>query len=151
MIIFDLVCELEHQFEGWFKKPNDFDKQLLNGQLTCPVCGINEILKLDDKDAHNNVIEIKPYNLVQEKLNKSQVTISNTEVDVNALTSDFIDRLNDFVEQHFDDLDISISAEVSSLDNQNIISSQTEREEIKVLNEDGITVVAVSTKNKKLN
>lgn len=151
MIIFDLVCELEHQFEGWFQKPRDFDTQLLNGQLTCPICGVNEIVKLNDKNEHDSVIEIKPYNLVKEKLDKNEVTFSNSEVDVNALTSDFIDRLNDFVEQHFDDLDVNISAEVSSIDNQHIIGSQTEQEEIKILSDEGITVIAVPKKSKKLN
>lgn len=151
MIIFDLVCELEHRFEGWFQKSEDYDTQLLSGLLTCPVCGVNEILKLNDKNRLNNVIEIKPYNLLKEKLNKSEVTISNTEVDVNALTSDFVDRLNDFVEQHFDDLDISISAEVSSLENQNMISSHSEQSEIKILSEEGVTVIAIPKKDKKLN
>jgi len=149
MIIFDLVCELEHRFEGWFKKSADFDTQLINGQLTCPVCGVNEILKLNDKN--NNVIEIKPYNLIKEKLNNSETTISNTDVDVNALTSDFIERLNDFVEQHFDDLDVSISAEVGAIESQNIINTHSEQEEIKVLSEEGVTVIAIPKKNKKLN
>lgn len=151
MIIFDLVCELEHRFEGWFKKPDDFDTQLLCGQLTCPICGVNEIMKLHDKNEIKNVIEIKPFNLLKEKLNKSEVTISNADVDVNALTTEFIDRLNDFVEQHFDDLDVSISAEVSSIKNQNIISSHSEQDGIKVLNDEGITVIAIPKKNKKLN
>ncbi|MFV2061157.1 MAG: DUF1178 family protein [Gammaproteobacteria bacterium] len=151
MIIFDLICELEHRFEGWFQKPSDFDKQLLNGQLTCPVCGVNEILKLNDKNNQNNVIEIKPYNLLKEKLNKNEVTINNADVDVSALTSDFVDRLNDFVEQHFDDLDVNISAEVGAFENQNIISSKTDQDGIKVLTEDGVTLIAIPKKNKKLN
>lgn len=151
MIIFDLVCELEHRFEGWFQKPADFDMQLLNGQLTCPICGVNEILKLNGNNKQNGVIEIKPYNLLKEKLNKSDVTISNTDVDVSALTSDFVDRLNDFVEQHFDDLDVTISAEVGAIENQNIISNHSEQEQIKVLSEDGVTVIALPKKNKKLN
>ncbi len=151
MIIFDLVCELEHRFEGWFQKPSDFDMQLLNGQLTCPVCGVNEIVKLNDSNNQNNVIEIKPYNLLKEKLNKSEVTISNVDVDVSALTSDFVDRLNDFVEQHFDDLDVNISAEVGAIESQNILSSHAESEGIKVVSDEGVTVIAIPKKNRKLN
>ncbi len=150
MIIFELVCELEHSFEGWFKKSSDFDAQLLNGQLTCPVCGINEVMKLSDKENANNVIEIKPYNLLKEKLNSSEVTINNVNVDVSALTSDFVERLNNFVEQHFDDLDIRLSAEVSTIEGQTILSNQSGHEKIKVLSEDGVTVIAIP-KKKKLN
>ncbi len=152
MIIFDLVCELEHRFEGWFRKSKDFDTQLLNGQLTCPVCGINEILKLNDNNNANNVIEIKPYKLLKEKLNKSELILNNTEVDVNALTSDFIERLNNFVEQHFDDLDVNVSAQVSSIDNSNIISNKIEQDEIKILADDDVSILTIRPKkNKKLN
>jgi len=153
MIILDLVCELEHRFEGWFKKSSDFDLQLVNGQLTCPICGVNEIIKFNEKDNVKSVIEIEPYNLLKEKLNKSEVIINTTEVDVNALTSDFIDRLNDFVEQHFDDLDINLSADVNSIENPNLISSHSEQKEIKVLSEEGVTVIAIpkKKKNNKLN
>ncbi|VAW95874.1 hypothetical protein MNBD_GAMMA22-1888 [hydrothermal vent metagenome] len=152
MIIFDLMCELEHRFEGWFKKSADFDTQLMNGQLTCPICGINEILKLNDSNNANNVIEIKPYKLLKEKLNKSELVLDTAEVDVNALTSEFIERLNDFVEQHFDDLDVNISAEVRSLDSSNIISSKVEQEEVKIL-DDSSSILTTSRpkKNKKLN
>lgn len=145
------MCELEHRFEGWFKKSADFDTQLLSGQLSCPICGVNEISKLNSDDSTKNVIEIKPYNLLKEKLNKSEITFAHSDVDVNALTSDFIDRLNDFVEQHFDDLDVSISAEVDTIENQNIIRSHSEQDEIKVLSEEGVTVIAIPKKNKKLN
>ncbi len=150
MIIYELVCELEHSFEGWFKKSSDFDAQLLNGQLTCPVCGINEVMKLSDRENANNVIEIKPYNLLKEKLNSSEVTISNVNVDVSALTSDFVERLNNFVEQHFDDLDVSLTSDVDGLENQNILSSQSGHDKIKVLSEDGVTVITIP-KKKKLN
>ncbi len=152
MIIFDLVCELEHQFEGWFKKTSDFDTQLMNGQLTCPVCGINEILKLNDNNTANNVIEIKPYKLLKEKLNKSELLLNNTEVDLNALTSDFIERLNNFVEQHFDDLDVNVLTQVNSIDNSNIISSKAEQDEVKVIADDGVPFLTTRPKkNKKLN
>ena len=150
MIILDLVCELEHRFEGWFKQPTDFDKQLINGQITCPVCGVNEILKLNSENDQNNVIEIKPYSLLKEKLDRSEVTISNPEIDVGAITTEFIDRLNDFVEQHFDDLDVNMTTNVNSFENQNLISSHSE-DEIEMLSEEGIAIIALPKKKKSLN
>jgi len=46
MIIFDLVCENGHPFEGWFRSPRDFEEQLEDGLLSCPVCGLSEIRRV---------------------------------------------------------------------------------------------------------
>ena len=39
MIAFDLNCNSGHRFEGWFTSSADFDLQLSNGLLCCPMCG----------------------------------------------------------------------------------------------------------------
>lgn len=46
MLIFDLVCENEHRFEGWFHGIQDFDSQLERDMISCPCCGNREIRKL---------------------------------------------------------------------------------------------------------
>lgn len=42
VIIFDLVCEREHPFEGWFTDRAAFDSQREQGLVTCPICGSSE-------------------------------------------------------------------------------------------------------------
>lgn len=39
MICYDLKCDKEHGFEGWFANMAAFDAQSANGELACPVCG----------------------------------------------------------------------------------------------------------------
>ena len=39
MIIFDLACQHDHRFEGWFQSREDFDSQLDSGLIACPHCG----------------------------------------------------------------------------------------------------------------
>lgn len=39
MIIFDLSCEHDHRFEGWFQSRQDFDRQSSGGLVACPECG----------------------------------------------------------------------------------------------------------------
>jgi len=39
MIRYDLKCDKEHSFEGWFANMAAFDDQSANGELACPVCG----------------------------------------------------------------------------------------------------------------
>ena len=45
MIVYDLACDQEHKFEGLFSSQDDFDKQVSNGQLSCPTCGSTTISK----------------------------------------------------------------------------------------------------------
>lgn len=39
MIVYDLSCDNAHRFEGWFTSADDFDAQVNDEQLACPVCG----------------------------------------------------------------------------------------------------------------
>lgn len=38
MIVFDLLCERGHAFEGWFDSTDAFDGQKARGLVTCPAC-----------------------------------------------------------------------------------------------------------------
>jgi hypothetical protein len=46
MKVFDLACEHDHRFEGWFGSAGDYDDQLARGLLECPVCESRAIRKL---------------------------------------------------------------------------------------------------------
>lgn len=39
MIVFDLLCDGGHRFEGWFGSAEDYAKQKEQSLLSCPVCG----------------------------------------------------------------------------------------------------------------
>lgn len=45
MKVFNLVCPLQHVFEGWFASDADFADQQQRGLLTCPICGAGDIAK----------------------------------------------------------------------------------------------------------
>jgi len=45
MIVFDLKCEHDHQFEAWFKSSGAYDDQLAAGHVTCPYCESPKITK----------------------------------------------------------------------------------------------------------
>lgn len=46
MIVFDLGCENQHRFEGWFTSNEDFEQQLGNKLVTCPLCGNAGVVRL---------------------------------------------------------------------------------------------------------
>ncbi len=46
MIIFDLSCEQNHPFEGWFQSQANYDSQLASGLISCPHCGSTRIRRV---------------------------------------------------------------------------------------------------------
>lgn len=46
MIVFDLGCDNQHRFEGWFASGEEFDSQLSSKLLLCPVCGSGNVVRL---------------------------------------------------------------------------------------------------------
>lgn len=45
MIRFSLICENEHEFDGWFRNGDDFDTQQKRGFVSCPVCNSGKVGK----------------------------------------------------------------------------------------------------------
>ena len=45
MIRYALICEHEHEFEGWFGSSGDYDDQQARGLLECPVCASKAVRK----------------------------------------------------------------------------------------------------------
>ncbi|MDA8093356.1 MAG: DUF1178 family protein [Betaproteobacteria bacterium] len=46
MIVYDLVCDAGHRFEGWFHSAEDFDAQTQANGLRCAVCGSAAVRKV---------------------------------------------------------------------------------------------------------
>ena len=45
MIKFALICDCSAKFEGWFPSNDDYENQLVKGQLLCPMCDSNKVRK----------------------------------------------------------------------------------------------------------
>jgi hypothetical protein len=45
VIVYNLSCAREHEFEGWFTDSAAYDAQEKNGTLVCPLCGDSHIRK----------------------------------------------------------------------------------------------------------
>jgi hypothetical protein len=45
MIKYRLICDTEHEFDGWFPSSREFTRQKKMGQLTCPVCDSKHVDK----------------------------------------------------------------------------------------------------------
>ncbi|HEY5347660.1 MAG TPA: DUF1178 family protein [Rhizomicrobium sp.] len=45
MILYNLICDKAHEFEGWFRDSAAYDEQAQGGILLCPACGSHEVGK----------------------------------------------------------------------------------------------------------
>lgn len=45
MIRYALLCENEHEFDGWFGSSSAFDEQAAAGEVGCPICGSEKVRK----------------------------------------------------------------------------------------------------------
>jgi len=43
MIKYQLICDQNHEFEGWFGNSAGFEEQQKTGFLTCPICGSADV------------------------------------------------------------------------------------------------------------
>jgi hypothetical protein len=45
VIVYNLRCANDHEFEGWFQTGAAFDEQAASGKLTCPMCATHRVEK----------------------------------------------------------------------------------------------------------
>jgi hypothetical protein len=45
LIRYSLICDRQHDFDGWFRSSTDFDDQAARRLLACPVCGSAAVSK----------------------------------------------------------------------------------------------------------
>ena len=43
MIKYQLICDQNHEFEGWFQGSAEYDDQVANGLLRCPLCDSDQV------------------------------------------------------------------------------------------------------------
>lgn len=99
MIIYDLNCEQNHQFEGWFKNSYEFDKQLSSGLLTCPICGSEHIRKLPSA-SH---LQLKPH---------ESAPTNSADVSVSLSYGELARQIRDYISNNFEDVGDAFANEV---------------------------------------
>jgi hypothetical protein len=45
LIRFSLICDHGHEFDGWFRSNDDFEKQQKRGLIDCPECSSSKVHK----------------------------------------------------------------------------------------------------------
>lgn len=142
MIVFDLICDEEHQFEGWFRNAEEFETQKETGLLNCPICGSEHVTKL-----------LSPSRINFGKLEKQAVDLLAIQNDAQQLLT----RINKYISTHFENVGDTFAEEARKMhygesDERNIYGSAT-IDDAHELYEEGIDIFPIlpSDDKDKLN
>ncbi|KIF82637.1 DUF1178 family protein [Noviherbaspirillum autotrophicum] len=92
MKVYNLSCEHDHRFEGWFSSEDDYMTQLAQNRIECPVCESRSVNKLPSAPRLNLSTAQEPRGNVAAKI---QAQIMNMMRQVVASAEDVGERFAD--------------------------------------------------------
>ena len=145
MVIYDLICDLEHTFEGWFKSEDDFYQQQAKELLTCPSCESRSIRKLPTA-SYVSTVSAKDSQLSRQH---NPSPIQNKEL---------VNQLKEFIVNNTENVGSNFAEEAKKIHYgeapERGIRGQATAEEVRELAEEGVDVLSlpgILTDKQKLN
>jgi hypothetical protein len=143
MIRYALLCEHDHEFEGWFGASADFDDQQARGLVECPVCASKAVRKAIMAPAVSGT-------------KKKGQDIAPTQTQ--AMMMEAMGRIRRHVEENFDDVGDTFAKEARAIhegrSEDRGIYGQATSKEVRELVEDGVQIAPLppeAPKKTKLN
>lgn len=107
VIVFGLICDEGHEFEGWFRSNDDFDDQQASGNVACPACTSTRVEK-GIMAPNLNISGVsdsghRPYG-DETDLTDHAESIAALETEIADMRRQIKDELRDFVEENFDNV-----------------------------------------------
>lgn len=137
MVVYDLICEKNHRFEGWFPSYESYQVQVAQGDISCPTCGTSEIEKLP----HACAVHLKRETDRPEPPAKQAPPAPLSEADAKEL----LFRLHHHVRENFEDVGPQFAEEARRIFHgearERPIHGTSTSEEREELDEDGVPYV----------
>jgi len=128
MIRYALICEHEHEFEGWFGSSADYDDQQSRGLLECPVCASKAVRK----------------QIMAPAVSGTKRTLNDQARPTQAMMLEAMGRIRRHVEENFEDVGDAFAKEARAMHEGKTeargIYGQATPAEVKELVEDGVPV-----------
>lgn len=141
MIKYALVCDHEHEFEGWFASSTDYDDQAERGLIGCPVCSSMCVRK-----------QIMAPRISGTKAQKSEATVSPGE---RQAMREVMNQIRSHVESNFDYVGDSFAREARAIhegiSEKREIYGEAAPSEVRALIGDGIGVLPLPPKSSEIN
>jgi len=133
VIVYDLTCEDNHIFEGWFKDRAAFEEQKGKKLIVCPVCGSLNI-------------EMVPSSMAIVGKGSQEKELPSPRDQASTIT---LKMLSDFVDKHFDNVgdrfaEVALKMHHGEEEKRNIKGYTTKAEE-ETLKEEGIQFIKIPT------
>jgi len=100
MIKYRLICDGEHEFDGWFPSSKDFDKQKKNGYLTCPICDSGNV----DKALMAPRVQTSKKKKTEKKLESYRKSIVSDEMMLASQAKTVMRRIKKHIEKEFENV-----------------------------------------------
>jgi hypothetical protein len=132
VIIYDLKCDKQHKFEGWFKDLAAFEQQKADKLITCPLCGSSDVVILPSTIA---------------VMGKSREWKERKPDTADLSPMKMMEMVHDYVSKNFDDVgdrfaEVALKIHRGEESKRNIRGVTTEREE-DTLREEGVQFVKI--------
>lgn len=136
MIVFDLGCENNHRFEGWFASSADFEEQLERKLISCPLCSNGNVVRLP----HTSHIRSGAKPPRSEPAGTADQQYAN-------VGKELLVKLVEHIIEHTEDVGAAFPEEARKIHyretEERRIRGTASREEVEELVEEGIEVVAL--------
>ena len=138
MIVFNLGCENNHRFEGWFASNEDFERQSGDKLVTCPLCGNANVSRLPHAPHISTGAKERPA--------AKQATVQPQQQYAN-VGKEILARMIEQVLETTEDVGPAFPEEARKIHYQETperrIRGTASREEVEALKDEGIEVVAL--------
>ena len=147
MKVYNLACQLDHHFEGWFASEQDAHDQQEQGLLRCPVCDSDEITRLPSAPRISKKMTEPPVETVPADTGNAMVLSGNESAKLQAqIQATMLKAMRDLM-QKTEDVGDNFAEEARKIHYREApersIRGQTSADEAAELREEGIDVIAL--------
>jgi hypothetical protein len=156
MIVYDLVCESEHDFESWFKNSSAYDTLRKSRKIACPICGSAKIRKapMAPRISKSGLKDLAPASVPDEaKVKVPEIAESDDMATAMTKAVEAIKELQTTIEKNFDNVGVKFPEEARKMHYGETevrgIYGEASVEEAKELIDEGVEIAAVPWQKRK--
>ena len=134
-IKFSLICQCSAKFEGWFPSNEDYENQLAQGQLLCPLCDSTKVRK----DIMSPNIRKKSTKTPRQRGRQTMVEMAKGQMVMGAKARTLLKKLEKHVTDIFENVGKNFAKEarkaIKGKRNDEFYGTATNKEADKLINE----------------
>ena len=134
-IQFSLICQCSAKFEGWFPSNEDYENQLAQGQLLCPLCDSTKVRK----DIMSPNIKNPKYKTPRQRGKQTMLDMAKGQMVMGGSARTLLKKLEKHVTDNFENVGKNFAKEarkaIKGKRNDEFYGTATNKEADKLINE----------------